>query len=473
MNFDAQLEKDVEQSEVGGSEIYLAMESHEVDSDIKVKVLVLEFTYRFRSIKFTLYPGDIPGEAPGKSSNVAWASRKASERYLLKTREEVIVTIFDADSHLSTDYFAMVTTMHLAYPETTSTTIYSAPIIFDRNAHNVPALVRTADILWCAAGLSGLYASSTIRPPTSVSLTLTLIDIVGGWDADSAAIGEDLHMYLKCFFALNGNLTQRTVLAPVSQSNVSSGLKGHRGRVQNYHARYKQALRHMWGSLDTGDLSSNSLSRLKTFNHHLPGGQGPIHYTVSSPNWKHVFYLSHRLFEAHFLPTHMTIFIISFSIYSFLTSASNTSPPPSHLTYMLTLTSYTCLLSFAIVALYMTLYETYHTHCIATRTLEMRRAGLYDGMKENENSFSYRSWRNNWIDYVVSPLVAPVYRSILASQAQIAYLWTRELVYMVSVKLVIGGSAGGSNRRENNGTSSTCKFGNANNGSGKLANEMA
>ncbi|RFU24815.1 hypothetical protein B7463_g11527, partial [Scytalidium lignicola] len=76
-------------------DIYLAMESREVDSDIKARVLVSEFTYRFRSIKFTLHPGDIPGEALGKSSNVAWASRKASERYLLKTREEVIVTIID------------------------------------------------------------------------------------------------------------------------------------------------------------------------------------------------------------------------------------------------------------------------------------------------------------------------------------------------------------------------------------------
>lgn len=143
--------------------------------------------------------------------------------------------------------------MHLEYPELAHTTLYSAPILFDRNAHLVPALVRVADILWCAAGLSGLYASSSIRPPTSVySLPLVLVDRVGGWDTDPESIGEDLHMYLKCFFALNGNLTSRTVLAPVSQTSVCSGQKGYRGMAADVRARYGQAMRHMWGALDTG-----------------------------------------------------------------------------------------------------------------------------------------------------------------------------------------------------------------------------
>lgn len=154
-----------------------------------------------------------------------------------------------ADSHLSASYFDHLTEMHLSYPETALTTLYAAPIVFDRNAHNVPALVRVADIMWAAAGISGLYRGSTIAPPTSVySLPLPLVDRVGGWDTGAEAIGEDLHMYLKCFFALNGNLTVKTILSPVSQCNITSG-KGVAGDIQ---ARYKQAQRHMWGALDTG-----------------------------------------------------------------------------------------------------------------------------------------------------------------------------------------------------------------------------
>jgi hypothetical protein len=143
--------------------------------------------------------------------------------------------------------------MHRKYPKTAATTLYAAPIVFDRNAHMVSALVRIADIQWCAGGISGLYTRSSIRPPTSVySLPLGLADKAGGWDSDREAIGEDLHMYAKCFFALNGTLTTRTILALVSQTNVSSGLKGAKGKIGDCGARYKQALRHMWGSLDSG-----------------------------------------------------------------------------------------------------------------------------------------------------------------------------------------------------------------------------
>jgi hypothetical protein len=144
--------------------------------------------------------------------------------------------------------------MHLACPDSASTTLYTAPISFDRNAHQVPGIVCVADVLWCAAGLWGLYPRSTISPPTSVySVPLELADRVGGWDTGPEAIGEDLHMYLKCFFALNGNLTSRTVRSPVSQTNVtgpeSVGLVEYVGGVS---ARYRQALRHMCGSLDSG-----------------------------------------------------------------------------------------------------------------------------------------------------------------------------------------------------------------------------
>jgi hypothetical protein len=218
-----------------------------------------------------MHPADIPNDSPGKSSNISWAARKASERYPLNIRDDVIITVIDgrscprrtwnwemliiatADSHLPSTYFEHLNEMHLEFPKTASTTLYAAPIVFDRNAHVVPALVRIADIQWCAGGISGLYARSSIRPPTSVySLPLSLADKVGGWDSDCEAIGEDLHMYAKCFFALNGTLTMRTILAPVSQTNVSSGQKGIKGKVGDCGARYKQGLRHMWGSLDSG-----------------------------------------------------------------------------------------------------------------------------------------------------------------------------------------------------------------------------
>ena len=353
--------------------------------------------------------------------------------------------------------------MHLSYPETAPTTLYSAPIIFDRNAHNVPAIVRVADIMWCAAGLSGLYRGSIIAPPTSVySLPLELVDRVGGWDCDSEAIGEDLHMYIKCFFALNGHLTSRIVNSPVSQSNVTGGCSGgYRGVYVDMRARYKQALRHMWGALDTG-FALRKLVEMWQERKHTSRAYQPLHYTYAEhsdlhipdsrlsdsesdgpcqngifsnitretmrePHWEHVFYLLHRLFEAHFLPVHMTILVLASTLY---VKVAEGKEDPNDLAWIFNLSNIIRIMGFLQIGCYLFLYESLHRVCVATREREMVRAGLADGM-----NFSRRSFRKNFVDYVMFPIVAPVYGAIPCAQAQIAHFWTVDLVYTVSKKV--------------------------------------
>lgn len=351
--------------------------------------------------------------------------------------------------------------MHLSYPKTAMTTLYAAPIIFDRNAHSVPAIVRVADILWCAAGMSGLYRGSAIAPPTSVySLPLELVDRVGGWDCDAEAIGEDLHMYLKCFFALNGNLTCRTVLSPVSQTNVTGGGKGGvRGAVVDMQARYKQAIRHMWGALDTGFAlrqvvemwqerkhTSRAFGPLHRFQGHAAGCYLPeaqldgcpeqphetgafsdvTHGTLPEPHWENIFYLFHRLFEAHFLPVHTTVLILASTLYTWVAEGTDDLVK---LGWIFSLCNVLRTLGFVEVACYLFLYESFHRICVTTREREMTHARLADGM-----CFSQRSVRKNLIDYVLVPVVAPLYGAIPCAQAEISHFWTVELVYTVSKK---------------------------------------
>ncbi|RCI15446.1 hypothetical protein L249_3428 [Ophiocordyceps polyrhachis-furcata BCC 54312] len=449
-------------------DIYLGMEQREVNGESKALSLIQEFVKKFRSIDYTLHPADIPGESAGKGSNLGWAAKKLSAKYSMGVRKNVVVTGIDgtrafvhgSDSHLSPSYFTNVTFMHLLHPETAATTLYAAPIIFDRNAHKVPAIVRVADILWCAAGISGLYKGSTVAPPTSVySLPLVLVDRVGGWDCDAEAIGEDLHMYLKCFFALNGNLTCRTVLSPVSQSNVTGGGKGGvRGTVIDMQARYKQALRHMWGALDTGFALRKAAEMWQERKHtsrafrplHRSHGDGtdcyfPIdqlsdnstretgvfsdvtHDTLKEPHWEHLFYLFHRLFEAHFLPVHMTILILASTLYLWVVDGKHDT---DNLGWVFTICNVLRTLGFVEVACYLFLYESFHRICVKTRRREMNKAKLADGM-----CFSNRTIRRNLIDYVLVPLVAPLYGAIPCAQAEISHFWTVDLVYTVSMKV--------------------------------------
>jgi len=77
------------------TQIYLAMEEREPDAETKAVTLINGFVKKFRFITFTLHPTDIPGELPGKGSNMAWAARKLSERYSLTQRKNVIITGID------------------------------------------------------------------------------------------------------------------------------------------------------------------------------------------------------------------------------------------------------------------------------------------------------------------------------------------------------------------------------------------
>lgn len=351
--------------------------------------------------------------------------------------------------------------MHLAHAETATTTLYAAPIIFDRNAHNIPAIVRVGDILWAGAGMSGLYRGSTIAPPTSVySVPLLLVDRVGGWDTDSEAIGEDLHMYLKCFFALNGNLTVRTVLSPVSQSNVKGdGGEGYVGIYNDVKARYKQALRHMWGALDSG-YAMRKMAEVWQERKHTTRAYRPLHMTLNAPSddyfpqvdgltpdqteengifsdvmtdtlaaphWERIFYLAHRLFEAHFLPVQMTVMVIASTLYLAFTEGNN---DPHGLSWIFTICNVLRTVGFMEVALYLFLYEGFHRVNAANREREMNEAGIAKGM-----CFSHRQVRKNFVDYLMVPLVAPLYGAIPGAHAQICHFWTQDLVYTVSKKV--------------------------------------
>jgi len=151
-----------------------------------------------------------------------------------------------------------------------------------------------------------------------------------------------------------------------------------------------------------------------------------IHDAVKSPYWLKIFYLFHRLFEAHFLPTHMALLVVASSLYMWVVKGK---PDDLGVAWTFALTNYLRIIGFAGTAVYMIFYEQYHSTCTAVREAEMRSAGLAEHMV-----FSRRKFPRNLIDYAVFPLVAPLYGSIPAIQAQLCHFWTQDLVYAVSNK---------------------------------------
>ncbi len=76
------------------------MEQREARAEIKASHLISKFQNSFNYITATYHPVDIPGESPGKSSNLSWAARAASGRYPAEMRANVIITSIDGKPYI-------------------------------------------------------------------------------------------------------------------------------------------------------------------------------------------------------------------------------------------------------------------------------------------------------------------------------------------------------------------------------------
>jgi hypothetical protein len=122
----------------------------------------------------------------------------------------------------------------------------------------------------------------------------------------------------------------------------------------------------------------------------------------------------------------MTILVFATTLYGWVTAGS---ADVHGVNWIMTACNVLRTVGFAEVAMYLVLYESFHGICVETREKEMDLAGLSKGM-----NFSKRDIKKNCIDYLMAPLMAPLYGAIPCAQAQISHFWTLDLVYTVSKK---------------------------------------
>ncbi|KAJ3410902.1 hypothetical protein HDV05_003033 [Chytridiales sp. JEL 0842] len=321
--------------------VCLAMEASEQGSEEKAMELVRLYQDRFREIVFTLHPAGLEGEIRGKSSNVAWASRQMAMRSGPKAHKYEIITVMDADTCFAADYFTCVGYHYcVASAAERKVMMFSPSTIFDRNASGVNFMVRITDIMWSIGVMSNLYPASPVKFPCSAySVSMDLACAVGFWDASPEAIGEDMHMYLKCFFGTEGKVIIKTIYSPASQCNI----EGTGSFWSGVSVRYTQAKRHLWGCLDSAYALRRTLFSILT-----PRLESAVSESASTlkdkadPNGKgwglkadqqfalsQLLVLFGRLFEAHIALGH---FFVMMLLAGLLIPASE-NPSPIALAY--------------------------------------------------------------------------------------------------------------------------------------------
>ncbi|KAL0076610.1 hypothetical protein J3Q64DRAFT_1666188 [Phycomyces blakesleeanus] len=282
--------------------IILGMEESEKDHTDKARRLQDHFQGRFAHFISTHHPTNIPGESRGKGSNVAHAARHGCRELMERgvCRSKVILTVTDSDADIPELYIREVEDT-LNRSDDPYRLILAPPIFFSRNCFKVPAAVRVTDITWSAMVMSNLSNSRGLSFPCSTySLSMALAERVDYWDTDSDAVGEDMHMWLKCFFQTNGEVRTAPIYVPINLTNVQA-----KGYMSNINARYVQAKRHYNGVADVAYTIKSSFSVLmgKSDGGCLGsiGGNGLLEITSPS-SWEDKLRVCCLILEAHMIP---------------------------------------------------------------------------------------------------------------------------------------------------------------------------
>jgi cellulose synthase/poly-beta-1,6-N-acetylglucosamine synthase-like glycosyltransferase len=228
--------------------VVLAMEEREEGAHEKAEMLRRSYAEAFARVLVTFHPAGLPGELPGKGSNMAWAVR-AARRTLVDSLgvplDSVVVTVCDADSLLHPGYLAELARSFAADPDS-HLRFWHAPLSSTNNVWSVPAPLRLLLFSSDSVRLAELANPFSWRLPVSTySLSLTLADQAGYWDP--FVISEDWHMYLRCFFATGGRVKLQVVYLPTT-INAPTGATLREAMTNLYH----QQTRHAWGAEDVG-----------------------------------------------------------------------------------------------------------------------------------------------------------------------------------------------------------------------------
>ena len=119
-----------------------------VISDIKKLSDDIQEKYKtiFGNILITVHPANVPGEMPGKGSNISYACEEARVKLIDMNNipyKDVIVSALDSDTAIFPDYFLCLT-WHFMTAENPYRTSYQPVPFYNNNVWDAPALSRVA-----------------------------------------------------------------------------------------------------------------------------------------------------------------------------------------------------------------------------------------------------------------------------------------------------------------------------------------
>lgn len=220
----------------------LGREARVPESAAIAEKLQQEFGATFFRFLVTVHPDNLPNEIPGKGSNETWVAREAKTKIIDQEGipyEQILVSVFDADTQVGPEYFGVLTHAFLtaSHPQHSS---YQPIPLFINNIFQAPALARV--ISFSSSFWHMIQQSRPERLTTfsSHAMPFKALVEVGFWHTN--IVSEDSQIFWQCFLHYDGDWRVTPIVYPVSMdASVAPTFWHTLGNV------YKQQRRWGWG----------------------------------------------------------------------------------------------------------------------------------------------------------------------------------------------------------------------------------
>lgn len=212
-------------------------EAYQIGLDAKEK-----YKNDFGHILVTRHPSDLPGDMPGKGSNISYAAEQSKIEILDKENipyENVLVSAFDVDTTVYPQYFLCLT-WHFLTTEDNLRASYQPVPLYNNNiweANPISRVTALSSTYWQMIQQERPEKSATF---SSHAINFKTLHDGGYWQRNM--VSEDSRVFFNMFLAFNGNYRVVPISYPVSMdANLAPTV------WQTMKNIYKQHRRWTWG----------------------------------------------------------------------------------------------------------------------------------------------------------------------------------------------------------------------------------
>lgn len=201
-----------------------------------------KYKNKFGYFLTTCHPKNLPGEIPGKGSNIHWAGEFAKKEIVEKFNlnpEKILVSAFDIDTVAYPEYFLALTYNFLISENPYKTSFQPVPV-FNNNIWQAPFFSRVAATSATFWQMMQQERPERLSTFSSHSISFKTIQEVGFWQTNM--VSEDSRIFWNLLLYHNGDYKVTPLSYPVSM-DANLG-KNFWETARNI---YKQQRRWTWG----------------------------------------------------------------------------------------------------------------------------------------------------------------------------------------------------------------------------------